>query len=433
MKSLLWKILKFYAKSVLKKYKPQIIGITGSVGKTSTKEAIYSVLKARKNVRKNIKNYNNEIGVPLTIIGSETGGKSVLKWLWIFIKATKLILIKDKNYPEILILEMAVDKPGDIKYLVQMAPCNIGVVTAIGTVHAQAMGTIDAIAKEKEILISHIKGNGYAIINRDDPMVYPMAEKTSAQTVSFGFEIGADAFASDLQFSENIRPANGEKVFGGIAFKATYAGSTVPIFLPNILGKQQVYAVLPAIAIGCIFGMNLIEISKALENYEAPKGRMRLIEGIKHTLLIDDTYNAEPLSMKAAIEVLGQMPVENGQEKFAVLGDMLELGKYSEDKHKEIGKMVAESGIDYLITVGERSVDMAKSARKAGMKESQVFSFDNSAEAGRYVQDRLEEGDILLAKGSQGMRMEKVIKELMAEPLRAKELLVRQEDEWQRR
>lgn len=430
MKKILHKILKFFAKRILKKYKPQIIGITGSVGKTSTKEAIFTVLKAHKNVRQNIKNYNNEIGVPLTIIGATTAGKNIFKWITIFIKAIWMIIFKQKDYPEILVLEMGVDRPGDLQYLVKMAPCNVGVVTTVGTVHAEFLGSAEEIAKEKELMSSHLGASDYAILNRDDERVFPMAEKTKAQVITYGFEQGADAFVSEIKYSQTVKNINGEKVFGGISFKVSYQGSVVPVFLPNVLGKQQVYAVLPAVAIGVIYGMNLIEISEALRNYEPPKGRMRVLEGIKHTLIIDDSYNAEPLSTKAALDVLTQLELKKDQQKFAVLGDMLELGQYSEEKHRDVGRFVAENKIDYLVAVGERSIDMADEARKSGMSEERVYTFDNSEEAGRFVQDRLEKGDAVLIKGSQGVRMEKIVKELMAEPLRASELLVRQEGKW---
>lgn len=430
MKKLLHGILKLFAKKILKKYKPQVIGITGSVGKTSTKEAIYTILKAHKNVRENIKNYNNEIGVPLTIIGSETAGKNIFKWIAIFAKAIWIIIFRQKDYPEILVLEMGVDRPGDLQYLVKIAPCNVGVITTVGTVHAEFLGSADEIAKEKEVMAGHLGPNDFAILNRDDERVFSMVGNTRAHVITYGFEQGADAFASEIKYSQTVKKVEDEKVFGGVSFKVSYQGSVVPIFLPNVLGKQQVYAVLPAVAIGVIYRMNLVEISEALRNYEPPKGRMRIIEGIKRTLLIDDSYNAEPLSTMAALDVLTQIELKKGQQKFAVLGDMLELGQYSEEKHREVGRFVAENKIDYLIAVGERSIDMADEARKSGMSEDRVYTFDNSEEAGRFVQDRLEKGDLALVKGSQGVRMEKIVKELMAEPLRAKELLVRQEGKW---
>ncbi|MCX6796207.1 MAG: Mur ligase family protein, partial [Candidatus Falkowbacteria bacterium] len=153
MKIIVQKILKHLAKAILKKYQPLVIGITGSVGKTSAKEAIYAVLASQKKTRRNVKNYNNEIGLPLTIIGAESGGRSIADWLKVFRRALKLICVKDENYPEILVLEMGADRPGDLDYLNSIVCCKIGVITLIGPVHLEYFGSIEQIQKEKGKLI----------------------------------------------------------------------------------------------------------------------------------------------------------------------------------------------------------------------------------------------------------------------------------------
>ena len=159
MRHLLFKILKCLSQKILKKYRPLVIGITGSVGKTSTKEAIFAVLRGKFKVRENQKNYNNEIGVPLTIIGTETGGQSIFKWLKIFFKAWILIFKKDPNYPEMLVLEMGADKAGDIEYLTKMAPCDIGVVTAVSEVHLEFFGSLEKIIVEKQKIMKRDEMN----------------------------------------------------------------------------------------------------------------------------------------------------------------------------------------------------------------------------------------------------------------------------------
>lgn len=426
IKKIVQKTLRLFAKIILWRYKPDIVGVTGSVGKTSTKEAIYSVLGHKFNVRRNIKNYNNEIGLPLTIIGAESGHSSLWNWIGVFVKALVLCLWKDSNYPKILILEMAVDRPGDMDYLVAVAPCRIGVVSNISPVHLEFFGSIENIAKEKAKIVSHIEKNGWAVLNCDNELVCNMKKSSQARIMSFGINNEADITASEISVSQT--GSSEKRAVAGLSFKMTYQGSTVPIMLPNILGEHLVYATLAAVAVGLIYEINMVDISQALRTFKAPAGRMSLIEGIKRTLIVDDTYNAGPESVKAAIDSLNRLKTDG--KKFAVLGDMLELGSFTEKAHKEIGDYVFNNGIDVLITVGVRMKDAARQAIDAGMDENCVFSFSDQKRAGLFVQERVDQDDIILVKGSQGMRMEKIVKEIMAEPMKADKLLVRQEKEW---
>jgi len=424
MKKILQFKLKILAKMILAKYNPEIIGITGSVGKTSTKEAIYTVLKKKYRVRENIKNYNNEIGLPLSIIGVETAGRSLIKWIVVFIKAWQLILFKDKNYPEILILEMGIDRPGDMKYLTDIVKCKIGVVTTIGTVHAEYFDSIDSIQKEKGELFKTILQGGWSIINYDDERTRKMIDLSKAKVLTYGFDKKAQVRADEINYSFQNNEIN------GLSFKLFYNGSVLPVALPNILSKASVYSALAGVAVGLAYDMNLIEIGLALREMRSPVGRMNLIEGEKKTLIIDDTYNAEPKSMAMAIETAKIIPVEDGAKKYAVLGDMLELGQYSEEAHQKIGELVFATEMDYLIVVGERSQDIARGAKAAGMSPDLIFHFDTSDEAGKFIEDRMKQGDLILVKGSQGVRMEKIVKEIMANPMQAENLLVRQGEEW---
>jgi UDP-N-acetylmuramoyl-tripeptide--D-alanyl-D-alanine ligase len=428
MKKIVQKILYILARAVLKKYKPGVVGITGSMGKTSTKEAVFAVLSSKFRVRQNIKNYNNELGVPLSILGSESGFKSVFKWLGVILHGVRLILFHDDKYPQILVLEMGADHPGDIKYLTDLAPCKVGVVTGIGPAHLEFFESIDKIVKEKRIIVSHLSQEGFAVLNRDDEKVYEMRDKTRARILTYGFNA-----ESSVRAQEDSVLGDGVDI-KGVNFKLSYSGAVVPIFIPWILGKQHIYAALAGAAVGITYGMNLVEISQSLKNYKAPKGRMNLISGIKKTLIIDDTYNASPIPTEVALEVLQsiKLPAED-DKKFAVLGDMLELGGFSEEGHKQVGRAVVKSGVDYLVTVGERSRDISRAALEAGMNEDRIFNFPTPEEAGLFVQGKMKQGDVVLVKGSQGMRMEKVVKELMAEPLLAHELLVRQDPEWARK
>ncbi len=412
----------------MNKYKPDVVGITGSVGKTSAKEAAATVLEKKFNVRRSPKNYNNEIGVPLTIIGVEKNPRrSVWGWLKVFLKAKKLILMRDKNYPQILVLEMGADKPGDIEYLTQLAPCKVGVLTFISHAHTEFFKTIKKIAQEKKAIISHLRPDGFAVLNFDNDLVMQNAGATKAEVITYGFKDGADLRATDINVLTDEQ--TGWPI--GLNFKVLYKGNTVPIFLPGMIAKSSISSALASLAVGTIFGVNLVDGAQALGKFSGVAGRMRLIPGIKNTLIIDDTYNSSPEAAKAAVEALAQVVIKNGAERYVALGDMLELGLETENAHRELGFKVAELAIDNLITVGEAAKYIAQSAKEAGLDEHRIYIFDNSESAGRFLQEKLKEGDVVLAKGSQGARMEKIVKELMAEPLQAEKLLSRQAKEWE--
>jgi UDP-N-acetylmuramoyl-tripeptide--D-alanyl-D-alanine ligase len=430
LKKILESLLWFFAKAIIKKYNPEIVAITGSVGKTSTKEAIYTVLASTYNVRTNIKNYNNEIGIPLTIIGKETGGRSLIKWFGVLARAVRLLTVKDKNFPSIFILELGADHPGDIKYLTGFLPIKVAVVTAVAAVHLEFFETVDHVAKEKSNLVKALPKSGYAVLNMDDHLVYAMKEKTNAQILTYGLAAPTDFKAVEIAVSHEVDYKDISTI-QGISFKLLYKGSTVPVLLPKVLGEHLVYTALAAIAVGTIYDLNLHTIIDSLKNYQPPKGRMHIIAGIKNTLIIDDTYNSSPLAATKALYQLSQINLDNHHKKFAVLGDMLELGRYSEQAHEEVGEAVARYKIDYLITVGERSRDTARLAIKKGLSKDHVFIFADAAEAGLFLQDRIEQGDLILVKGSQGMRLERIVKEIMAEPQKADELLVRQGKGWE--
>lgn len=427
MKKILETILYYLAKIILWRYKPQVIGVTGSVGKTSTKDAIYTVLKEKLPVRRNIRNYNNEIGLPLTIIGSRSGGRNILRWLWVFCKA--VIVAVYWPYPKILVLEMGADKPGDIKYLTHLSPCRVGVITAIGEhpTHLEFFKDIEHLIREKSIIITHLKSNDFAVINIDDPALGTLTEKTKASLFSVGKDEKARLRVSDISYTLDLERALDEED-AGISFKVNYEGHTVPFKINNVLGEPQVYAALCAIACGLIFKMNLVDISQALKNYQAPKGRMNLLQGIKDTVIIDDSYNSSPLACQKALELLAEAQVTG--RKIACLGNMEELGENSKKAHRLIGRLIAEKKIDVLFTVGDKALDIAEAAKEKGMAPGSVLSYVTSEEASRPVQDEIHRGDAILIKGSQSARMERITKEIMRNPEFAKEQLVRQDKTW---
>ena len=429
MKKLVQKKLKILAKMILAKYGPTVVGITGSVGKTSAKEAVSTVLSSKYSVRRSRKNYNNELGVPLTIIGAEAPGRSLIGWCRVFLKVLRLLILKKKDYPEVLVLEMAVDKPGDMRYLTDIVKCDIGIVTAVGASHLEFFDSVSNIQKEKGVLIEELNRKGWAILNYDDEYTRALASKSQAKVLTYGFHEKADIKAQDVLF--NFEADKKAADLAGLSFKLNYQGSVVPVRLPDVIGYTVIYSALAAASAGVSMGMNLVDISKALENFQSPAGRMKLLEGVKQTTIIDDSYNSSPQSSKAALDFIYQIPMSTRARKFAVLGDMLELGKYTEKGHREVGEYLVSSGINKLIVVGERARDIANGARQAGMNSNNIYEFSQTDEAGKFLQERIKEGDLIFVKGSQGARMERIVKEVMADPIRAEELLVRQGEKWE--
>ena len=410
MKLLLQTILRWQAKLILWKYRPVVVAVTGSVGKSSAKEAIYSVLSSKFSVRRSMGNYNTEIGVPLAIIGARHWFAGLAKGKWQFVMPLR--------YPKVLVLELAADRPGDIAYLADMVGPDISVVTAVGPSHLEFFDSREKIAEEKANIILALTGSGVAVLNYDDEVVRAMAEKNKGKTIYYGTADGADVQAVNIVSSPD-----------GLVFKIQYKGSTVPVQLIGVLGAPSVYAALSAAAVGLSRGMNLIEIATALRNYRGLPGRLQLLQGIKHTRIIDDTYNAAPASAIAALAVLSEVP---GKRKIAVLGDMAELGAYTEDGHRQVGAATVDHGINFLVTVGPRAKFIADQARQNGLPENQILSFADAGEARKPVEKLLQPEDTILVKGSQLMRMERITKEIMAEPERAPQLLCRQSREWLR-
>lgn len=419
--SFLIRSLRFMAFRILRKYQPQIIGITGSIGKTSAKEAVAWVLAEKFSLRKNDKNYNNEIGLPLTIIGAKSGNRSLWGWFKVFAYGLWIIIFSVK-YPKILILEMGADRPGDIQYLTSLVKCQIGVITEVGQSHIEFFGSLENIAKEKGELARSLPDKGLAILNADNPLVAGMAADLKSAVVTFGFSELADLWATDVAFnySEN------EKI-QGLSFKLNFRGTSIPVRLNNALAKHQIYSALIAAAVAEELEMNLVEIAARLSDFSPPPSRLNLLAGIKNTFLIDDTYNTSPDSCVAALEVLQEI---KANRKIAVLGDMLELGAETERSHRQIGRKLFEIKADLVFFFGTRMKFAAEELKKHNFNPENMFYFENHADLGKKLQSEMREGDLVLIKGSQAMRMEKIVEEVMADPLAAGKLLCRQNKEW---
>jgi UDP-N-acetylmuramoyl-tripeptide--D-alanyl-D-alanine ligase len=416
------KILRLMAICVLKRHKPKIVAITGSVGKTSAKTAVFAVLSSRFKVRENQKNYNNEIGLPLTIIGSESGGSSMLGWFLVGLKW--LFTIIYPKYPEILVLELGIDRPGDMKYFMSFIHPWVGIITNVSTSHMEFFGSVDNIAKEKRKLLEFLPSQGYAILNADDEKVAPMAEKTKANVMTIGTEEKYFLSASNISFNYE------GDVPDGISFKLNYDGKNVPIRLRNMLAAHSIYSAMIGAAAGIVFKMNLVEIGKALESVRSPQGRMNLFEGINGSYVIDDTYNASPISTISAIQTLKEI---RSKRKIAILGDMLELGDGMERGHREVGKSLKECGVDILIAVGTRMKFAADELISSEFPAQNIFRYGTPDEAAKKAIEIIKSGDSVLVKGSQGMRMEKVVEKIVADFAKTKNLMCRQSEQWRKK
>lgn len=412
--------MRLMAKAMLWKYKPTIIGITGSVGKTSTKEAVFLVLSSKFRTRKNEKNYNNEIGLPLTIIGLESGNGSFLKWMKVFL-GWLLKFIFPIKYPEILVLEMGIDRPGDMDYLLSFIKPKVGIFTNISGSHLEFFKNIEHIAKEKGKLAKNIPKDGMVILNSDIDVVFSLKEKIKTPVVLFGIGKRAEIRASNISFnSNNFEPQ-------GISFKLNYDGKIIPIRLPYVLAPHLIYAALSAVAAGIFFKMNLVDIAGALEKFSPPIGRMNLIKGINESFIIDDTYNSSPTSALAAVEVMKNI---KALRKIVALGDMLELGGDSGLGHKEVLKRAFSNGATMFFLVGDRMKKAVEELESERIISGKVFVFDDPDSLGKELRKNLRQGDLVLVKGSQGMRMEKAVFGIMENPDESNNLICRQSKDW---
>lgn len=419
MKNQIQNLITYLARRIIRKHKPKIIGITGSVGKTSAKEAVFAVVSKRYRAYRPLKNFNNEFGLPFAIVGVDSPARSVGKWLVVLARAFRLAFFGGR-YPEVLVLEYGIDHPGDMDHLLSIAVPDIAVVTAIGVAHYTFFHDETGIAQEKGKLVEALSISGVAVLNADNSGALQLREKAKGTVVTYGVNnTGADVRLSDVQEAYSGNPVT--------TFTAALSGNKKIISTINALGTTHTSAIAAALAVADALKIDNDSILKGLETYKPAVGRLNVIGGIKRTTIIDDTYNASPDSMREALVLLERVPAEI---KMAVLGDMLELGEISDEAHKQIGIAVAKLNLNHFVTVGPSGKLMADAARGAGMPADKILSFDSSPQAQATVQQILKPNSLVLIKGSQGMRMEKITKEIMAEPMRARELLCRQYGNW---
>lgn len=350
-----------------------IVAVTGSNGKTTTKDMIALVLSQKYKVLKTQGNFNNEIGLPLTLLGLE-------------------------DSHEVAVVEMGMNHLGEIHRLAEIARPNIGVITNIGVSHIQNLGTRENILKAKMEIFDFFTAEDKAILNGDDEFLSKIAGEFPYQVKYYGTSDIASIKAQDIRLL-------GEQ---GISYNLNIDGKIHPIEIP-IPGKHNVYNSLAAAAVGSILGIDIQDIANALKSYRSGDMRLNIFTTDSNIKVIDDVYNASPDSMKAAIEVLKDL---GEGRKIAILGDMLELGDYSQKGHTEVGEVVAHKDIDILITVGKESKFIGTGARNCGMADQNIIHLESNKDVIDYLDTIIEQGDKILVKGSRSMKMEEIVEYL---------------------
>jgi UDP-N-acetylmuramoyl-tripeptide--D-alanyl-D-alanine ligase len=361
-----------------RRFNPRVVGITGSVGKTTTKELVHAVLETRYRALKSEGNLNNEIGLPLTLMQL------------------------DETY-EHVVLEMGMYARGEIGTLARIARPQVGVVTNIGPVHLQRLGTMQAIADAKAELVEALPSDGVAILNQDEPLVRAMAARTTARVFTYGLSSRADLWADEI---EGVG-------LEGIRFMLHYQGEALHVRAP-LLGRHSVHTALRAAAVGLVEGLDWSELVNGLRS-DSPQLRLVAVQGPNESLLLDDTYNASPASTIAALNLLADL----GNRHVAVLGDMLELGSYEEAGHRLVGRRVVEVA-DLLITVGELGQMIAEEALAAGMPSERVIILPDADAAVRVLPSLVQERDMVLIKGSRGVGLDRLV-DALTRPEESKE------------
>lgn len=424
LKEIITQILKLEASIVLRRYKPKIIVVAGSVGKTSTKDAIFTAVSPFINSRKSDKSFNSEIGLPLTILGLPNGWNSPVAWLKNLLEGLMLGFGGKVKYPELLILEVGTDRPGDMDKVSKWIKSNIAVLTRCPPipVHVEFFKNPHDLNEEDKKIVKTLIKTGVMILNADDEEIMNLKERNSHRVITYGFNLDSNVKASheEIQYDENQDPIgmNGKIHVGNLA---------VPFKIKSAIGRHHIYPLLAACAVAEELKLNMVEVIEKLSDYNPPKGRMKIIKGINDSNIIDDTYNSSPVALEEALKTLGS--IKTFGRKVAVLGDMLELGKFTIREHKRLGSFLTEF-VDVLVTIGQRAEDFALGAKEAHMRSTSIHAFTNVNEAITYLSKHVKDEDIVLVKGSQGMRMERIVKVLMKEPEKAKEILVRQEPQW---
>jgi UDP-N-acetylmuramoyl-tripeptide--D-alanyl-D-alanine ligase len=361
------------ARARRRKYGTPLVAITGSNGKTTTKEMVAGCLGTRLPILKTKGNFNNLIGLPLTLLN---------------------LTEKEK----VVVLELGMNVLGEIRRLTEIAEPDIGLITNIQMVHLEGMGSLERLTKEKGELFRGVKRDGVIVVNRDDPRVVELAKEFPGQKITFGVEGRADVEAKKIELTRT-----------GTSFRLVAGDEETEVVL-QAFGRHFVMNALSAVAVASLFKIDLNDVKAALEQFRPYAMRMEIIPLPVGKTLINDTYNANPVSMGLALEVLVAMKGKG--RAIALLGDMLELGHFSEEAHRQLGKKISELPIDFIIMLGERGALVVESAVHHGFPAEKVRRVKDHSEALLALNEVAREGDWILIKGSRGMAMEKIAERL---------------------
>lgn len=425
MKKYIIKFIEKYlfelAKKRLLDKKTCVIAVTGSAGKTSTKEAIRLLLEEfyPGKVFASHGNMNESIGIPMAVLGFDYLPTKA-GWPKVLFQARKKA--KNNKFPEYLILEMGVEKPGDINYFTKLVKPNIAVITNIGHAHLEGLGDIAGVLKEKTVLFNALPEDGVAIYNFDDKRLQGYATKIRAKKISFGLSSGSDISAKIIHLDAQ-----------GTLLEVTSNGLKKQI-RSQLIGSHSIYSLLSAMAVSKSLDLNFDRSLLALKKLSPIPGRMNLIAGVKDSLIIDDTYNANPNSVVAALATLKS--IESSGRKVVVLGNMNELGKFEEKAHLMVAGTAALTG-DLLVFIGQNATLMKEEAERIAKNNSltkvKIMTFETPSQANISFEGLIEKGDLILVKASQNrMRLERLVETIMANPKEAKDKLVRQDNRWRK-
>jgi UDP-N-acetylmuramoyl-tripeptide--D-alanyl-D-alanine ligase len=401
MKKLGKLILWQRASDYIKKYKPKLIGITGSTGKTMTKEAVAVAFGRNPALRISPSSYNTPIGVALSVLGIKRQDTTA-GWLRLLVGSRTKELIEKE--PSIIVLELGADRPGDIDFFARKLPFNIGVITNVRSTHLRLFVNKEMVAHEKMSLITDLPKDGYAILNADDTLVKSMAQHTKANIIYFGESEDADVRLRRAERLKNL----------GFACEILIQGKVYELHLPHIIARYQLTNVLAALSIVVATKGDIKQAIKRLHKLVPPPSRMRLLKGVNNSHLIDDSYNASPESTLAALNTLAELSFQDSvlkkPRRIAILGDMLDLGGVSVKWHEKIGEQATDV-TDVLVTVGENMRHAGASALKTN-DATDIHHFDDSRNVGKWLKDYIREQDVVLIKGSRNMHMEEIVKRL---------------------
>lgn len=443
--------LALAAHRTIERERPFIVAITGSVGKSSTRQAIAAILQAGEGgerVRASSKNYNNELGVPLTVFDLPAPGRSFANWIRLLWRAWQISKGCQQTGIKTFILEMGADKQGDLAHLTSIAKPDISVVTAVTPedpslppVHLANYPSLDALAREKATLVREVRPEGAVILNADDPRVFAMRHETQAHVLTFGETDAASVRLIKVAIRCEDR-AWGKEPVGLELIVQLYQRQRL-FYIPGVFGRSLAYAWAAAFAVAEALDVSLDHIETAVARFAPLPGRVRIIPGKNGVTIFDDSYNASPAAMLSGLRDLGSLVLAPSQRRMAVMGEMREIGEQASEVHRRMGAEVARLGLDLFIPCGTFAPVMKEGALANGMKEEQVIVCHDTLDAIPVLESRLQPGDILFAKASEGplpssslkrtvtgVRMDRVVKAFMAEPARASELLCRQEVRW---